>query len=213
MSLYTMMGDAYWYGGASGGGGASPPPLPTGLTPSSGTQSAAPVLLGWSASPGAKYYVVNVLHNSAGNWLNDVVDATAVDAPFGFTPPANGVTYAWKARACNDAGCSADSAWVFFDFNAGPPATPTGLSPASGTVSDAVVDFAWAGSPGATSYVLNIGHWEGSNTVTDLVDYSLPQTDARVQLAAHGASYFWKVRACNAAGCSLDSAWGGFFYP
>jgi uncharacterized protein YegP (UPF0339 family) len=186
---------------------ASIPNVPTGTSPGTTTapgpvQGANTVALGWSTVPGATYYNFGVRDMSSGTL---VVSTTTTSTTYAASLAAN-TPYRWNVQACNDAGCSAFSAQLYFQTPAGAttPPTPTGTSPGSTTSpgptqSSSTVSLSWNASSGAAYYSLGVRDMaSGSlvvNTTTTATSYSAA--------LASGGQFRWNVAACNSAGtCS-----------
>ena len=87
-----------------------------------------------------------------------------------------------------------------------PPDTPVLLSPATGTTGVTFpVTLAWQSVTGATSYDLQLDESTFGNPEINL---NLTQTSYEVASQPSGSAsyYYWRVRACNATGCSAWSA-------
>jgi hypothetical protein len=80
-----------------------------------------------------------------------------------------------------------------------PPATPTGVSASDGAYTDKV-SVLWTAPSGATSYQV---HRNSSNSLSGAALIGSPLASAFDDTsAAAGSSYWYFVKACNAAGCS-----------
>jgi len=102
----------------------------------------------------------------------------------------NGGTYSYRGRACNPAGCGANSGTVQVAvFSA--PAVPTNVRVTRSTTMQCTV--MWNASPGATRYEVRNARGQVEYTSSNVVDY-----DARCQAP-------YSARACNAQACSAWS--------
>lgn len=113
----------------------------------------------------------------------------------------NNATYGYRVQACNAAGCGPYSAIVNVVVSlSGPPAVPSMTAPPSYNYGGSY-SAVWGSVPGATSYRLeesrNSGAWaeiyNGAGT-----SFSLSK--------GMSATFSYRVRACNATGCSGYSA-------
>jgi serine protease len=130
------------------------------------------------------------------------------------SPPANAsaftdddlvgsARYRYRIRSCNVAGCSA---WVLSAIINTPAPTP----PVAPATLDAVavahnqIDLAWPDVPGETSYELQRrarigGVWGDWSLIASAPRNTIAYSDVGV---AHGTTYRYRIRACNAGGCS-----------
>ena len=174
------------------------PAVPTGLSATSGT-FVDRVRLTWEPVPDASGYEV---------WRSSAADGTyarvgLTDLPayddMAVTP---GSTYWYKVRACNRAGCSdftnPISGWA---RRTAVPSPPTGVTASQGTYTHMVV-LTWQPSAGAHNYEIYRAPFQtASYTFLDTV--TIPKyEDAKVK---GGVVYWYQVRACGSAGCSLPS--------
>jgi len=107
-------------------------------------------------------------------------------------------TYSYRARACNTTGCGSYSATASIQVTL-PPATPSLSVPSSSSTGSYTVS--WSSVAHATSYRLEESVDGGGWTEV--------QNSASTSMAFSGrgsGTYGYRVRACNAAGCSAYSA-------
>jgi fibronectin type 3 domain-containing protein len=108
-----------------------------------------------------------------------------------------GVTYWYKVRACNRAGCS-----PFTPARMGRagfiPAPPTGLTASQGTFADHI-RLSWEPVQGATSYTIERAQTQ-DGPFTSLGQTSQTFYEDRDVVA--GVVYWYRVRACSRLGCS-----------
>ena len=154
------------------------------------------VRLTWSPVPNAGGYEVWRASSAQGEYsLLAQTAYTSYDD--GSVVP--GTVYWYKVRACNRAGCSA-----FTEPKAGRasppgvPSTPRGLTASQGDFTDRI-RISWQPSSGAQNYELyralqETGPYTLLATVT-VTSYEDLQVEA-------GRVYWYRVRACNAQGCS-----------
>lgn len=195
-----------------------PPPkpgVPTHPAPGS-TSSPGPVLqsqsptFSWSPRAGATYYKLSV-RDVERNRL--VVSRSNIAKPSLTVALEGGRKFSWKVSACNSTGCSAETPPRFFQTPAGsaedsPPPQPTNLSPGSTSspgpsTGSNTVTFKWAAAPGAASYKLVVRDLATDRLVVNRTGYSGLSLKATLDA---GRRYYWRVAACNAAGCSASTA-------
>lgn len=174
------------------------PATPTDLTATDGS-FADRVRLTWSPVPEAGGYEVWKATTSGGTYA--FLGATA--HPFYDDMAAlPDTTYWYKVRACNRAGCS-----EFTPPRAGKavsnlvPAVPGGLAASQGTFTDRV-EVTWQAAPRATGY--NVYRATASAGPYTMVAAVTGTTYGDTDIAL-GTTYWYKVRACSSAGCSVLS--------
>lgn len=160
-----------------------PPPAPT---------IQAPQTVGAGAN-----YVINLLQvaDATGYQIDESTDGgnwtlISQDLAVTLNKGNNGGTYFYRGRACNPAGCGANSATAQVSvFSA--PAVPTNVRVTrSGPMNCTVM---WSSSPGATRYEVRNARGQVQGTTSIVFDY-----DARCQAP-------YSARACNAQACSAWS--------
>jgi hypothetical protein len=186
------------------------PDVPTLSTPenAAANQTLSPSLA-WSASSRAVTYCVQL--SSATNFDPLLVDDSALTSTSKAVGPlANSATYFWRVRAKNSAGNSDWSAtWSFSTLP--PSAGALDLfSPGNGAVDQAISpSLTWNAVTSASTYCVQLSN--ASNFTPLLVDdSSLTTTVKAVGPLANGTTYFWRVRAKNAAGTGPWSATWSF---
>jgi len=158
----------------------------------------------WSAVVGASSYQIQADNNQ--DFGSPEIDE-ASPAP-SYTPSSDldFGTYRWRVRTCNSCGCSNWSAdWSVTILPVG--GVPSLVSPANGsTVYDTTPTFTWSLVTGAIYYEVEVDREE---------DFSSPEIDDITPGPSYTPlsplspdAYYWRVRACNAYGCSNRSeAW------
>lgn len=132
----------------------------------------------------------------SGSWVEIVNANVTTKAISGKT---NG-TYSYRARACNSAGCGPYSATVSVVVSlSGPPIAPTMTAP-PGYSYGGNYNAAWGSVVGATSYRLE----ESGNGQGWLEIYNGTGTSRSFSKTV-SATFSYRVRACNTAGCSAYS--------
>jgi fibronectin type 3 domain-containing protein len=168
---------------------------PANLRASDGTYTDR-VQLNWYTSLGATSYKVLRATSSTGTKVllgSPTVNSYADSA---VTP---GVTYYYWVRACKDTRCSdfslENSGWRNLS-------APANLQASDGTYTDKV-QLTWAACAGATSYsVYRANSWSGTKTLQG----SPAVTSFDDTTAIAGVTYYYWVKACRDARCSIFSA-------
>lgn len=170
--------------------------LPPSVAPSISAPSQAPngnYTVSWTAVSGLSRYVLEENSNGAG-WVA-VQDGAGLARAY--TGKAAG-GHAYRAMACNPAGCGPASSMVTVSVYYAPASAPGISSPASS--SNGSYTVTWSAVPGASSYQFeesaNGGAW------TLLQDSSA--TSAGIGGRGTG-TYAYRVRGCNGAGCGSYS--------
>jgi hypothetical protein len=115
-----------------------------------------------------------------------------------FTGLNSGISYHFKIRACNGAGCSDWTTIIGQTPNGanGLPPVPSNFATSSPAVG--MVNVTWNDVANETSYELG---W-GPSAITEFITLSANATPQIFIGLNAGTSYHFKIRACNAAGCS-----------
>ena len=177
-------------------------PLPPEMLSASDGTYTDKVHLAWTASEGAKYYLI--FQNTSEIHAGEVVlteDHTS--CTYDDLTPTPGVIYFYWVKACNSAGCSPYST-VDSGFRAEvAPDTPKGLTASEGDHTDRV-HLSWTPSENANYYQVfrntHTGH-DGES----MLEYSHPTNTYDDMTATPGVVYYYWIKACNIAGCSLYS--------
>ena len=171
---------------------------PTGVTASQGTY-ADMVVLTWQASAGAQNYeVYRASAQTASYTLLDTVTTTRYED----LAVERNVVYWYQVRACGSAGCSIPSHSVSGYASSATLPTPKGVSATDGTEANKVV-VSWHKVDTATNYLVYRADSENGTYVLKAGTEATTWTDTTVKL---GTTYWYKVRACTAAGCGPLSA-------
>ncbi len=161
------------------------PPTPSSI--SYGTfDSDGAYKVSWSSSTGAGRYELERKLNS-GSWSR-VYNSTGTS--FNESGRSNG-NYQYRVRACIDSACSGYKTGGTLKVEK-TPSTPASITVPS-SISSNSVDLSWSSSSGATRYELqqrkNSGSWSAA--------YSGSATRIKITGLEYGASYQFRVRACN----------------
>lgn len=179
--------------------------------------SATSVRLSWAARlDSVTHYEASRRVMSADSTWGDWVAAGSVEGGARFhddTGLTTGSTYRHRVRACNDALCSA---WVqTAPLVTAPPAVPSG--PAATPLSGTSLRLAWRdGSTTETGFSverrrrLDDGTWTAYAHAGTAAQNATAMLDS---LLIAGVSYQYRVRACNAAGCSAPATSAAVLMP
>ena len=176
---------------------ATPPSTPTNLVALGGAWSNR-IEVTWDASPRAAGYEIH--QSTAGRTFVHVRNSTTNAAMIYSLEP--GVVYSFKVRAFNSGGLSDFSNVASSTTELAPPATPTDL--AAVAVASFRIDLAWSDrSPVEDRF--DIAESRNGNSLRVVATVNPNTTSfSRYGLRA-GTTYLYRVRACNAAGCSAWS--------
>ncbi|HVI26067.1 MAG TPA: RHS repeat protein [Xanthomonadaceae bacterium] len=148
----------------------------------------------WAAVNGASSYSLEEGVNG-GTWRTAYSGGAVTKT---FSGKSSG-GYAYRAKACNAAGCGPASAAKTVQVTLPPASAPVPSAPALSSTGSYTVS--WAAVAGASSYALeerfNSGSWTGV--------YSGSALSKALSGRSQG-TYAYRLRACNAAGCSPNSA-------
>lgn len=155
--------------------------------------------LSWTAEPTATSY--DVYRGTSSGTEGGVPIATGIKAPsFTNTGLTNNVTYYYEVSALDSGGTSARSNEAAATPRPPAPAPPSDLSAKAGNER---VILTWAGSMSATEYNVFRGTTSGGESATPIVQLSA--TSYTNTGLTNGKTYYYVVRAVNAAGTSKAS--------
>lgn len=174
------------------------PPAPTGLT---ATAAAGAVDLNWSAAAGATTYNI-YMGPSAGSENVAPVQTSVTSTSTTVTNLTPGTAYFFTVKALGSAGISAASN----EASATPKQLPAPPAPASLTAvaGSNQVTLSWSASSGATGYNVYMGTSSGGEAATPVMT-GVPEVTATISGLTNGTTYFYVVKATNAAGSSPAS--------
>ena len=159
----------------------------------------------WSAVPNARAYEVFIARDS--NFSKIVLVQTIEGTTLATQTPLADGGYYMKVRAYNtDLNPGKFSASYFFTLDGTPPAAPKLKSPKNGASTPTKPNFEWSAVTGAVRYQID---------VDNNADFSSPEftsTPTRTFVQSKtliGRTYYWRVRARDAAG--NWSAWSTVF--
>lgn len=173
------------------------PATPTGLSASQGTFTDR-VRLTWQAVPGAASYEVYRTPRETDPYA---LVATVNAASYDDTEVEAGKVYWYKVRACSSAGCSGLSAAVSGYAGMAALPTPQSVQASDGTEPGKVV-ITWQAVSGATHYLVYRAASEDGDYGVIATVTATSYEDTNVE---EGTTYWYRVRACNAQGCSMLS--------
>ncbi|MEE4376017.1 MAG: hypothetical protein V2J55_00695 [Candidatus Competibacteraceae bacterium] len=172
------------------------PTAPTNVNASDGTFPDQ-INVTWSAVTNATSYEV---YRSTSSSDNGSLRSTVNSTSFEDTSVSPGITYWYRVKACNSAGCSEFSSANngFVQLEVTMPGIPTGVSASDGTFEDRV-NISWNEVSEATFYEVarsdlgaTTGTIIGSSSTTSFNDTTV----------SPDSPHEYRVRACNDAGCS-----------
>jgi fibronectin type 3 domain-containing protein len=118
-----------------------------------------------------------------------------------------GTTFYWRVSASNNGGSSAFSEIWKFETLKGPD-VPKLISPSDGQSDmNTTVNLAWGNVVGADSYRIQVStNRDFSQKIVDMAD--IRESQFNLEKLEEGKTYFWRVRATNAAGnSSYSTTW------
>ncbi|MFH1764118.1 MAG: fibronectin type III domain-containing protein [Gemmatimonadota bacterium] len=178
-----------------------PPAVPTGL----GALATGPstVDLNWTdESDNETRFGLERKRGVEGGWSQIGTPAPNTTA-FGDTGLTPNTSFAYRIRACNDAGCSAYSNEVSAVTDEVAPQAPTNLeATATGSTTMALT---WTDASGnETGFVVERKQGAGG-TITQIGPFGVNTTGIVDTDLSPNTTYFYRVQACNAVGCSAPS--------
>lgn len=177
----------------------SPPSQVTGVAASDGDPSGT-LIVSWSSASSATSYKIYRAGSSGGTY----VEQASVGAVTSWTDAGAtlGVHYWYRVAACNAVGCGPQSTEDEGYAQALPPQVPAQVAATDGA-SPNTITVSWQAVAGATSYRVYRADAAGGT-------FSLLGTRAESPLEDDGllgdVHHWYRVAACNLAGCSALSA-------
>jgi len=172
---------------------ATPPPAPTNLTAIGGGFSR--IDLAWTASARADGY--HVFQSTDGVQFAQVTTAFTNSAMIFELEP--GVTYFFKVRAFNSGGVSGFSNVASSTTQLAPPAAPSGLTAVA--TSSSSIRLGWTDHSSVEDR-FEVEESRNGKTFRRVATVN-PNTTSLTRFGLRaGRTYAYRVRACNAAGCS-----------
>jgi YD repeat-containing protein len=164
-------------------------PNPPAATSASLSGDLTTITVNWSATTNTTSYKLEQQYNGSATWTA-AFSGTATSKAI--SNPADG-TYVFRASACNANGCSNPTVSNVVTVAHIPPA-PSGITVPS--TSTGAVPVSWPAAPYATIYRLEHTYTGGWTEV-----YAGAATSTTVSEGV-SAGWYYRVRACNANGCS-----------
>jgi fibronectin type 3 domain-containing protein len=176
----------------------TPPSGASGVIASDGV-GVGKVVVSWSPASGATSYKIYRATSSEGTYTLQatVGELTAWED----TAAAVGVHYWYSVAACNAAGCSSQSAADEGYISSDPPGVPTSVGATDGVSAD-TISVSWETASGATSYHIYRADMAGGMYALRATAAVPPWEDDSLLANVH---HWYKVAACNVAGCSPQS--------
>jgi predicted phage tail protein len=161
----------------------------------------------WNASSGATSYRLDVSTDSGfGSYVTGYQDLTVSGTSQAVNGLTASTTYYYRVRAVNAGGTSGNSNTITVTTSSTPtpPATPVATTATS--VASTSFQANWNASSGATSYRLDVSTDSGFGTyVAGYQDLTVSGTSQAVSGLTASTTYYYRVRAVNAAGTSGNS--------
>lgn len=184
------------------------PSTPILLSPTNGaTNQSTSLLFSWNAAANADHYWLQISTSSSFSTIV-IGDSTITSTSHQVNYLSNGTQYYWRVKAMNSSGESGwSTVWDFTTASAqSPPATPSLLSPSNGATNQPTnPTLSWSAVTGADHYSIQVAtDSRFSNMV--YTNYTLINTSVQLTGLAYETTYYWQVRAENAAG---NSSWAG----
>jgi hypothetical protein len=152
----------------------------------------------WNDAANAAAYQLQAADNAA--FSNPTIDVLTTGSNYTAANALTDDTWYWRVRARN--GCQVygawSSTWSFVLSTLTPPSSPT-LDAISNADGDGAYTVSWNSSNGATWYDLQEDANSSFSSPTEVYDNSGTSWSASGQDAG---TYYYRVRACNSAGCS-----------
>jgi hypothetical protein len=176
------------------------PGVPSGVTATA--NSSSQITLTWTAISGASSYQIDQATNSS---FTGLISSTSTTNSYVATGLASSTTYFYRVRALNSAGPSGSSTTVSATTQSGvtAPGVPSGVTATANSSSQITLN--WTAVSGALGYFVDQATNSAfSPTISSNV---IASTNSMIfSSLASSTTYFYRVRASNSAGTSLNSA-------
>jgi len=179
---------------------AAAPKQPSLISPADGAVGQTiPLAVTWNKAVGAATYVLQVATDT-GFASVAAADSTLMDTTKSLAGLANSTKYYWRVQAKNPIGASAWSTVRSFTTFAAALGTPVLRSPADAATGQPVAAVvSWQSVSGAKSYRIEVSAAGDFSTIF-VQDSGLTDTSTTLAGLVNNTTYFWRVRAENAAG-------------
>jgi hypothetical protein len=167
-----------------------------------------PAVFSWNPVPGAKSYTLEV--DDADDFIGEKTYTTANTSYTLAEPQTVGQTFYWRVSATFTEGASSGPSETR-SYTEAWASKPSLLAPAN-TVLTSVTDvmFRWEPVAGASGYQLQVspnGDWANNVTIDTSLPNALRSTSYSPPTTLDNGSYFWRVRAIDAASTPNFGEW------
>ncbi|MDE3057011.1 MAG: T9SS type A sorting domain-containing protein [Bacteroidota bacterium] len=184
------------------------PSAPVLIAPVNGaTNQSTSLVFSWNAAANADYYWLQIATDSSFASIvigRDTLHSTSTQVNY----LSSGTLYYWRVKAVNSSGEGGWSSVRNFTTAKAqtPPAMPTLFSPANGATNQPTnPTLSWSAVPDADHYAIQVAtDSKFANMV--YTNYTIIGPSVQLPGLANGTTYYWQVRAENAAG---NSNWAG----
>lgn len=176
------------------------PHPPAGVYPT--VVSSDSIILSWADATPNAWYDIERKESSRGTYITvgETGPNASSHASSGLKPRT---TYYFRVRACTSAGCSAYSPAVYAATAAGGLTPPTELKAV--VVSHSVIVLSWSGGTSSARYQIELKEGQKGGYL-EIGEASPGTRSYRVSDLKSLTTYYVRVRACTARGCSPHSA-------
>jgi hypothetical protein len=197
----VLMADAIRFVMVSGGT-ITPPAAPSGLTATA--VSSSQINLAWTDNSNNEDSFIVARSNTSGGPYSDITTVPANTTAFNNSGLAASTTYYYVVRAVNSGGSSGYSAQASATTLQAPPAAPSGLT--ATTISSSQINLGWTDNSGNESNFIVGRSTTSGGPYTDIVTLGANVTSYNNTGLSANTTYYYVVRASNAAGSSANSA-------
>ncbi len=178
--------------------------------PTVSAKSSSRIVINWASVTGATSYEVHRSTSQDSDYSKlESYDGTSLN--YNDTELDAGTAYYYKIKSCNDNGCSDFSSIASDTTTPKSPEKPTvTVKSSTNRISSSEINISWASVTGANSYQVHRSTSEGSG-YQKISGGSLTETTYNDYGTSVG-TYYYKVKACNASGCSSFSSFASISY-
>jgi predicted phage tail protein len=194
-----------WADAVASGSAPTPPAAPVATAATSVTST--DFQANWNASTGATSYRLDVSTDSGfGTYVTGYQDLAVSGTSQAVSGLTASTTYYYRVRAVNAAGTSGNSNTITVTTSTAPTPPAAPVATAGTSVTTTGFQANWNASSGATSYRLDVSTSSGFGTyVTGYQDLTVAGLSQAVSGLTASTTYYYRVRAVNAAGTSGNS--------